>query len=96
MNKPEKTIKQVCKVINVKGLHARAAAQIVTLSSRYQCELTLTHKTKSASSLSLIKLLTLDAPKGSQIEIVAKGKHVKDASNSIKQLFSSGFGELES
>jgi len=94
MNQLEKIV-EYCQVINIKGLHARAAAQIVSLSNNYQCEVILTHKIKSASSLSLIKLLTLNAPQGSQIEIVAKGKDAKEASRALKQLFLSGFGELD-
>ena len=95
MNHSEKIIKQTCQITNQKGLHARAAAQVVTLSNQFQCELTLTHKHKSASGLSLIKLLTLDAPQGSSIKIVARGVDAEAVSEAICQLFLNGFGELE-
>jgi len=94
MSKPEKII-ECYQVINVKGLHARAAAQIVEISSHFECQITLSHKSKSASSLSLIKLLTLDAPQGSKIEVSAQGKDAIKALRAIKQLFLSGFGELD-
>ena len=89
------SVTQVCRVTNQKGLHARAAAQIVTLSSQFQCEMILCHKNKSASGLSLIKLLTLDAPQGSSITIIIKGDGAKKASKAINQLFINGFGELD-
>ena len=94
MKKSDNTVKLICRVTNQKGLHARAAAQVVTLSNQYQSELTLTHKKKSASGLSLIKLLTLDAPQGSEINISVKGADAKIASQAINQLFVNGFGEL--
>lgn len=94
MKNPEKNIKQDCRVINQKGLHARAAAQIVTLSNQYQSKLTLTHKNKSACGLSLIKLLTLDAPRGSEVTISVEGVDAETASQAINQLFADGFGEL--
>ncbi len=90
-----KAIKRICNVPNQKGLHARAAAQIVSLSTQYQCDLVLTHKNKSAPGLSLLKLLTLDAPRGSNIEIVASGKEAENASIAICELFLNGFGELD-
>ncbi len=82
-----------CFVTNEKGLHARAAAQIVTLASQFNCKITISHGEKSAHSLSLIKILTLDAPKGSKLTIEASGQHAKKAIDQIQQLIESGFGE---
>ena len=83
-----------CEVINIKGLHARAAAQIVSLVAQFECELTISHKSKSASGASLIKLLTLDAPKGSIVTIEATGKQKKEAIKALSDLFAKGFDEI--
>jgi phosphocarrier protein len=80
-------------VPNQTGLHARAAAKIVSLSSEFPCEITIAHGEKKASSLSLIKLLTLDAPQGSELTVISKGAESKRAVNSIIQLILRGFGE---
>jgi len=88
-----KIIRLNCVVPNTKGLHARAAAQIVTLASQYPCDITLAHKEKSVPSLSLIKLLTLDAPQGSTIVIQATGEQAKDAAMAMERLINDGFGE---
>jgi len=80
-------------VPNQKGLHARAAAQIVSLSNQYSCEITVAHGDKSAPSLSLIKLLTLDAPQGSKLTVTSEGAESALAVSSIIQLILSGFGE---
>lgn len=95
MKNSDKPISQICKVTNQKGLHARAAAQVVTLSNQYKSELTLNHKNKSASGLSLIKLLTLDAPQGSKIKVDIQGVDAAKAAIAISQLFTDGFGELD-
>lgn len=95
MSKKEKGIQLTCLVANKKGLHARAAAKIVTLANQYDSELILTHKNKSAPGLSLIKLLTLDAPQGSHINILATGIDAEAVSIAVKELFSIGFGELD-
>ncbi len=85
----------VLKVIvpNIKGLHARAAAQIVFLSSEYPCKIKIAHKQKQVSSLSLINLLTLDAPQGSELIITSSGENSKLAARAIETLILSGFGE---
>jgi phosphotransferase system HPr (HPr) family protein len=80
-------------ISNKKGLHARAAAQIVSLTSTFQSVITVRHNEKEVSSLSLIKLLTLDAPKGSRLIISANGQDCKEAIQAVDQLISQGFGE---
>ncbi len=95
MSATSEVVQISCKISNLKGLHARAAAQIVSVSNQYHCQLTLSHKNKSAPCLSLIKLLTLDAPKGSQVEIIAKGLDANPAAQAIHGLIVGGFGELE-
>ncbi|MCF6193157.1 MAG: HPr family phosphocarrier protein [Kangiellaceae bacterium] len=86
-------IKLTAIVPNQKGLHARAAAQIVSLSSQFPCETTIAHGDKEASSLSLIKLLTLDAPQGSKLSIKSNGEQSEQAAKSIAELVQRGFGE---
>ena len=82
-----------CEVINKKGMHARAAAKIVTLICQYNSETTLTHKQTSAPGNSLLKLLTLNAPIGSKIMIEANGSDSKELLDKLKILFAEGFGE---
>ena len=82
-----------CKVINQKGMHARAAAKIVTLICQYNSETILTHKKTSAPGNSLLKLLTLNAPKGSTITIIANGADSDELLNKLSCLFAEGFGE---
>ena len=86
-------IKRSAIVPNQKGLHARAAAQIVSLSNEFSCKISIAHGDKKAPSLSLITLLTLDAPQGSKLTVISEGPESEQAVNTIIQLILSGFGE---
>jgi phosphocarrier protein HPr len=83
----------ICEVVNIKGMHARAAAKIVNLNSKYETKVTLTHKNTSVAGDSLIKLLTLNAPKGSKILIEATGDNCEILLAQLKYLFAIGFEE---
>lgn len=83
----------VCRVTNQKGMHARAAAKIVELTLGYRSKVTLSHQGRSAPSDSLIKLLTLNAPQGSLVEIDVDGVDESDCLRALNNLFSDGFGE---
>jgi len=83
----------ICQVVNKKGMHARAAAKIVELVSGYDCEVSLTHQQTTAAGNSLLKLLTLNAPKGSQVTINAEGKNCSKLLKELSALFQQGFGE---
>jgi len=82
-----------CKVVNQKGMHARAAAKIVTLICQHKSEVILTHKKITAPGDSLLKLLTLNAPKGSTITIEVNGVDCEELLDKLTSLFAEGFGE---
>ncbi len=82
-----------CEVINAKGLHARAAAQIVTTLNQFDTPVTVTHKNNTAPANSLIKLLTLDAPKGSILRFDVEGDECQSVLDVIRVLVASGFNE---
>lgn len=83
----------LCKVTNIKGMHARAAAKIVNLVAQYEANAILTHKNSRAPGDSLLKLLTLNAPMGSQIHIETCGPESQELINKLESLFAIGFGE---
>jgi phosphotransferase system HPr (HPr) family protein len=84
---------KILKVINPKGMHARAASKIVSITSSYKCSVTLSHKNASAPGDSLLKLLTLNAPIGSEITIDAEGLGANKVLEELENLFEDGFGE---
>ena len=83
------------KVVNRLGLHARAAAQLVRVSGKFQsrimikrCDRDLTVNTKS-----ILSVLTLAAALGTELLLTADGADESDALEEICALFASKFGE---
>ena len=51
-------------ISNKLGLHARAAAKIVTLTNKFQSIIEIVNNGKKADAKSIMKILMLAAPKG--------------------------------
>ena len=83
------------KILNRLGLHLRAAAQLVTTSSKFKCRVLVRSHDGHVDGKSLINLLTLAASYGSELTIIFQGEDAKAASAAIQQLFQNKFGELE-
>lgn len=80
-------------VSNTLGLHARAAAQLVKLASRFSSKITLARPDLNifADAKSILSLLTLAAAKGTILEIAVEGDDEADAFGAIQLLFRSDF-----
>lgn len=88
--------KEVVKSFTIKnklGLHARAAAVFVRLSSKFNSDIKILKDGYEVDGKSILGVLSLAAIKGSKIEIVARGEDSKKAMNDIEELVESGFGE---
>ena len=84
------------KVINSLGLHARAAAQLVRLASRFQSKIILarTDNNVIADAKSILSVLTLAAANGTHLEINVEGEDEQEAFEAICKIFADGFGEI--
>ena len=80
-------------VINKLGLHARAAAKVVFLASKFKSEITLVKDKKQADAKSIMKILMLSASKGSVIKILVDGADQNEAMISLERLFQNKFDE---
>tara|TARA_B100000575_G_scaffold75680_1_gene59060 strand:+ start:983 stop:1252 length:270 start_codon:yes stop_codon:yes gene_type:complete len=83
------------KITNKLGLHARAAAKIVTLTNNFNSSVTIKNGEKSADAKSIMKLLMLSAPRGTEITISANGIDEINVINSLKNLIENKFDENE-
>jgi len=81
------------KILNELGLHARAAAKVVSIANEYKSNITLKKDKKNADAKSIMKILMLSASKGSSIEIIIDGNDQDDAMEAIVKLFKNGFDE---
>lgn len=78
---------------NKLGLHARAAAKIVTLTNKYNSKIKIINGGKVADAKSIMKILMLAAPKGTEILISASGKDESLAIKNLEKLFNEKFDE---
>ena len=80
-------------ILNKLGLHARAAAKVVSMANEFESTITITKDGKNADARSIMKLLMLSASQGSRINIEVDGTDQKDAMKSIERLFNNKFDE---
>jgi phosphocarrier protein HPr len=81
------------KIINKKGLHARASAKMVEAAARFQSCITVTKDGQCVDARSIMGLMMLAASLGSEVEIAAEGADADDAMVAIVALVEAKFGE---
>ena len=80
-------------IVNRLGLHARAAAKLVTLCTRYVSDVVIVANGKRANARHFIAILLLSAGMGVQISVEASGPDEVEAIAAVTRLISTGFGE---
>jgi phosphocarrier protein HPr len=88
-------IKQKITITNKLGLHARAAAKLVHLASRFASESKLIRDTKVVNSKSIMGVMMLAANKGTEIELQVEGEDEQEAMQALCELINNRFGERE-
>lgn len=83
------------KIINKLGLHARAAAKLVRLASRFNSYIELQTLHKSANGKSIMSIMMLAAAQGTDIHLVIEGDDEQAAFNAIETLIKQRFDERE-
>jgi phosphocarrier protein len=81
------------RISNELGLHARAAAKIVALASQYRSALCIKKDNQEADGASILSILALACPKGTEIEVKACGEDSVALVEAISLLFEQKFGE---
>lgn len=83
-------------IVNVKGLHARAAMKLVQLASRYPCEVMVCGPDgQAANAKSVMGVLLLCGSQGTTVEVTARGAEAQPAVDAIGRLIADRFGEPE-
>lgn len=86
-------INTVITVPNKAGLHARAAAKLVATASSFQSRIELANEEKSVDGKSILSLMLLAAPQGSELKLTLEGADEQDALQAILALINERFGE---
>ncbi len=89
MNKINKKL----TIQNTKGLHARAALEMVKLVENFDSEITVCKDGLCADARSSMDLMMLTAQQGSNIEINADGNDAENAVDAISDLVNAKFNE---
>ncbi|MGZ3217627.1 HPr family phosphocarrier protein [Paracoccus sp. T5] len=80
-------------IINVKGLHARASAKFVDVVERFDAQAQVEKDGMSVSGDSIMGLLMLTAPRGSQIRVTTTGPQAAALADALEALVGDFFGE---
>lgn len=83
-------------VQNKLGLHARAAAKLTELASRFtECQIFITRNKQRVNAKSIMGVMMLAAGLGVTVTVDAEGPEASEALRAIQDLFESKFGEGE-
>ena len=83
------------KIVNELGLHARAAARVVELAGQYRSKLFFKKDDHEVDGSSILSILTLACPKGSEIQARIVGEDADELMEKLGELFQKRFGEIK-
>jgi phosphocarrier protein len=86
---------QKVTIINKLGLHARASAKFVSLAAGFKSEIWLKRDTQQVNGKSIMGIMMLAAPRGTDLELCAKGPDADKALSALSELVNDYFGEGE-
>lgn len=87
------TITTELKIINERGLHARAAANFVKTVENFDVEIEVSRLNQTVDGTSIMGLMMLSASLGTTITVSAQGPDKEKALNSLTELVNNKFGE---
>jgi len=86
-------LEQDIQIVNRLGLHARAAAKLVHLASRFQSDIWLMRDGEEVDAKSILGILLLAAAQGSELTVRCSGPDEAQALEALVELIADGFGE---
>ena len=81
------------KIVNEKGLHARASARFVEVVEAHDASAEVVRDGMRVSGDSIMGLLMLGASKGTVIDVTTSGAEAEKLANSLETLVARRFGE---
>ncbi len=80
---------------NKLGLHARAAAKLVTEAARFNADVKIVRGSREVSGKSIMGVMMLAAAKGTLLKLVADGEDAHAALDAVEHLIARKFDEGE-
>ena len=81
------------QILNKNGLHARPAAEIVKVASKFQSEITLVRDGMEVNGKSIMGVMMLAAECGATLQLRAAGADEDAALDAIAAVIANKFGE---
>ncbi len=82
------------KIVNRKGLHARASAKLAKLALTLPAKVTISYDGEIADARSIMDLLCLGAGLGEHIDLSSIGRDADASLDAVAAMINDGFGEL--
>jgi phosphocarrier protein len=86
-------MRRTVKIINSRGLHARAAAKLVGVAERFSACINVSRHGQTVPACSIMGLMMLGAGQGSEVVVEAEGWDAKEALEAVAGLIEAGFHE---
>ena len=90
---PPGAIMRTLKIINQKGLHARASAKFVQTVEKFDADVRVSRGGETVGGTSIMGLMMLAAGPGADITVVVSGKEATEGLAALEALINSRFGE---
>ena len=87
-------IREKVTIVNDAGLHARPAAALVKLASKFKCDFYIHMYGYKVNGKSILGVMTLAAEQGAKLELELNGEDEDEAAQAIIELIEDGFGEV--
>lgn len=87
------TTSRSLKIVNQKGLHARASAKFVEVVEQFEAGCEVSQGGLSASGDSIMGLLMLAASYGTTIDVAVDGTDAEALAQALEELVANRFGE---
>ena len=81
------------RIVNEKGLHARASAKLTKLAGGFPCEVHLARNGRRVNAKSIMGVMMLAAGIGTEVQIETEGVDEQAAMDAIIALINDKFGE---
>lgn len=88
-------LKQEIEIINKLGLHARAAAKLVSTAAKFDAEIMIGYENQMVNAKSIMGVMMLAASKGKVVTLTANGNEADNGMQAVCDLINNCFGEAE-
>jgi phosphocarrier protein len=86
-------VERTVQIVNKQGLHARPAAEIVKIASKFASDITIARDDLEVNGKSIMGVMMLAAECGAELTLRATGPDAEQALGALSDLIAARFGE---